>query len=198
MSKRIYTRKGDKGETSLLSGERIEKDSSRVEAYGTVDELIAALGLAKTYASPRIAEHIHKIQQLLFYVAAELAINEQPPDSIDEMLGDLRKATADDVVSLKRIADELSDELPPISSFVIPGGHSGAAFLHQARTVCRRAERRVLAFSRVQSVNPEILRYLNRLSDLLFVMARHSSLEEGDGDHLISREGVTKQTKESE
>jgi len=196
MTKRIYTRKGDEGETDLLSGERIGKDDPRVEAYGTVDELISVLGLAKTYVSQRLAGHVHMIQQLLFYVAAELATDDQEMVSADESVGDVRRVTPDDVSDLERIADGISDELPFLSSFVIPGGQPGAAFLHQARTVCRRAERRVLTFSRNQPLNQEVLRYLNRLSDILFVMARYSSLDHGNGDHLISRDGVTKQVKE--
>ena len=196
MAKRIYTRKGDDGETDLLSDERIRKDDSRVEAYGTVDELIAVIGVAKTYVSQRIQGHLHMIQQLLFFVAAELAIDFPDTTSKGRIIAGVRRVAPDDVSGLERIADELSDELLPLSSFVIPGGHAGAAFLHQARTVCRRAERRVLTLSRNRSINKEILRYLNRLSDLLFVMARHSSLENGDGEHLISRDGATRQSLE--
>ncbi|UCH03388.1 MAG: cob(I)yrinic acid a,c-diamide adenosyltransferase [Candidatus Thorarchaeota archaeon] len=195
MTKRIYTRKGDQGETDLLSGERVGKDDPRVEAYGTVDELIAVLGLAKTYVPERISGHIHSIQELLFLVAAELAIGGQEKTATNELGSKLRKVAPDDVSSLERVADELSDELPLLSSFVIPGGQTGAAFLHQARTVCRRAERRVLTLSRHYPINQEILRYLDRLSDLLFVMARHMNLESGDGEHLISRNGVKKQVK---
>ena len=171
MSKRIYTRKGDKGETGLLSGERIEKDHPRVEAYGTVDELIASLGVAKVHSSDRIATYIHSIQQILFYIAAELATN------------------------VENIADELVEELPLLKNFVIPGGTKGAAFLHVARTVCRRAERRIITFSESSQVNPEVIRYVNRLSDLLFVMSRYENVEMGDGDNVISREGVRKQTR---
>lgn len=190
MSKRIYTRTGDKGETGLLSGERIDKDSHRVEAYGTVDELISVLGLAKVHTSERIAGHIHSIQQVLFYIAAELATNMHHIDSVNDWRKDLKRAGEQDVTELENLADELSEELPQLSNFVIPGGTRGAAFLHQARTVCRRAERRVIAFSRLEQVNGEIIRYLNRLSDLLFVMARYENLQAGDGDYLISRNGV--------
>ena len=158
--------------------------------------MIAVLGLAKTYASKIVGGHIHSIQQLLFFVGAELATGGRESVSTDELAGELRRATPDDVSDLERIADELSDELPSLSSFLIPGGQPGSAFLHQARTVCRRAERRVLTLSRDQPVNQEILRYLNRLSDLLFVMARHTSLEHGNDEHLISRNGVTKQVQE--
>lgn len=196
MSKRIYTRKGDKGDTGLLSGERIEKDSVRVEAYGTVDECITVLGVAKIHSNERIASHIHKIQQTLFYIAAELATNMDNIESPDDWRLVLKRVNADDIKRLEVLADELSEELPQISNFIIPGGTKGAAFLHQARTVCRRAERRVIAFSRLEQVNGEALKFLNRLSDLLFVMARYENLETGDGDHLISREGVKRQVKE--
>ncbi|MFX1369745.1 MAG: cob(I)yrinic acid a,c-diamide adenosyltransferase [Promethearchaeota archaeon] len=196
MSKRIYTRKGDKGTTGLLSGERISKDSVRVEAYGTVDECITVLGVAKVHASQRIASHIHAIQQILFYIAAELATNMDKIESPDDWRLTLKRVSSDEVTWLENIADELSEELPQISNFVIPGGTKAAVFLHQARTVSRRAERRVIAFSRIENVNSEAIRFLNRLSDLLFVMARHENLETGDGDYLISRDGVQRQLKD--
>ena len=194
MPNSIYTRKGDKGETGLLTGERILKDNPRVEAYGTVDELITVLGLAKVYSGSKIARSVHSIQQLLFYIAAELAMNPETVES-DESLTALRRANAHDVTDLERIADNLTEELPPITNFVIPGGTKGAAFLHQARTVCRRAERRVITLSKMAPVNSELIRYLNRLSDLLFVMSRYENIESGGGDYLISREGVKTQSK---
>lgn len=193
----IYTRKGDKGETGLLTGERIKKDDPRVEAYGTVDELIAVLGVAKVHSEERIANHIHSIQQLLFYVAAELATNMDSQDSSSEGIGDLRRVSKEDVDELERIADELTAELPPLHHFIIPGGKKAAAFLHHARTVCRRTERRVIAYSRERSINLEIIRYLNRLSDLIFVMSRYENVGEGDGDQIISREGISLQTKDN-
>ncbi len=195
MSKRIYTRKGDKGKTGLLSGERIEKDNPRVEAYGTVDELIASLGVAKVHSSQRIAQYIHSIQQILFYIAAELATNVENVKSDDDPILKLKRVEEEDVVELERIADELVEELPLLKNFVIPGGTQGAAFLHVSRTVCRRAERRIISFAENNGVNPEIIRFVNRLSDLLFVMSRFENLECGDGDNVISREGVKKQTK---
>jgi cob(I)alamin adenosyltransferase len=188
MSKRIYTRKGDRGKTGLLSGERIFKDSPRVEAYGTVDELNTFLGLAKIHSSERIASYIHSIQQALFYINSELATN---PDSVavDDPLAKLQKIKAEDVSTLERIADELSDELPLLKNFVIPGGTKASAFLHVCRTVCRRAERRVVAFSKIEPVNEELIRYINRLSDLLFVFSRYEN-RENEGDCVISRDGA--------
>jgi cob(I)alamin adenosyltransferase len=185
----IYTRKGDKGKTGLLTGERIEKDNPQVEAYGTVDELITVLGVAKVHSGEKVANYIHSIQQRLFNAAAELATSHDD----DEFFEFLERIRDEDATNLEIIADELTEELPPLHNFVIPGGTKSAAFLHQARTVCRRAERRVIALSAHKSVNPPIIKYLNRLSDTLFVMARYANVGEGDGDDVISRDGVTKQ-----
>jgi cob(I)alamin adenosyltransferase len=165
-----------------------------VEAYGTVDELGTFLGVAKVHSSERIADYIHNIQQKLFLVNAELAIN---PDSlnVDDPLRKLQIVTAEDVEILEKIADELSEELPLLTNFVIPGGTKAAAFLHVCRTVCRRAERRIVYYASLEMVNEELIRYINRLSDLLFVMSRYENLEKGDGDQIISREGTRKMMK---
>jgi cob(I)alamin adenosyltransferase len=194
LSKRIYTRAGDKGKTGLLSGERIGKDDPRVEAYGTVDELGATLGVAKGHASELIVGHIQEIQQKLFLINAELAINIDSLET-DDPLRNLQRITAEDVEFLEKIADELSEELPLLTNFVIPGGSKAAAALHVSRTVCRRAERRIVYYASTSPVNEEIIRYINRLSDLLFVMSRFENLEEGDGDQLISRKGTQRMTK---
>ena len=159
MSKRIYTRAGDKGKTGLLSGERIGKDDPRVEAYGTVDELGATLGVAKVHSSGRIATHLHEIQQKLFLINAELATNKDSLDK-DDPLRDLQRVTAADVETLEKIADDLSEELPLLTNFVIPGGTKAAAFLHVCRTVCRRAERRIVYYASRESVNEELIRYI--------------------------------------
>jgi len=192
LSKRIYTRAGDKGNTGLLSGERIDKADPRVEAYGTVDELSTFLGVAKVYASDRIARYIDGIQQKLFLINAELATNAESLEE-DNPLRKLERVTADDVVYLEKIADELSEELPLLTNFVIPGGTKASAFLHVCRTVCRRAERRIVHFANSYLVNEELIRYINRLSDLLFVMSRYANIEEGD--EVISREGIQRMTK---
>ncbi|MFW9794654.1 MAG: cob(I)yrinic acid a,c-diamide adenosyltransferase [Candidatus Thorarchaeota archaeon] len=195
MSKRIYTRAGDKGKTGLLSGERIKKDNPRVEAYGTVDELGTFLGVAKVHSSDRIAGYIHDIQQKLFLINAELATILDSLDSNDP-LRELERIRSVDVDYLENIADELSEELPLLSNFVIPGGTKAAAFLHVCRTVCRRAERRIVKYATATPVNEELIRYINRLSDLLFVMARYENLELGNGDQVISRDGTSRMTKE--
>lgn len=164
---RIYTRTGDDGTTMLIGGQRVAKDHVRVEAYGTVDELNALIGLARAGRCPRgMRADLAHIQQALFNLGARLAT----PD-------DARRATLppvgdEDVLWLETTLDELNIELPELTSFVLPGGNVLAARLHVARTVCRRAERRALSLQHAGGVDDIDVRYLNRLSDLLFVMAR--------------------------
>ncbi|MFX0184407.1 MAG: cob(I)yrinic acid a,c-diamide adenosyltransferase [Candidatus Hodarchaeota archaeon] len=196
MPKSIYSRRGDKGKTGLLTGERIEKTDPRIEAYGTVDELIASLGIAKIHSSERIAKFLQDIQQRLFFLAAELATPQDSFQKEEKIVQGIERIIHNDIFLLENIADELTEELPPISSFIIPGGSESAVFLHQSRTICRRAERRVISFSKIEEINPEIIRYLNRLSDLLFVMARYENITLGNGDQLISRQGLSHQKKE--
>lgn len=191
MSKRIYTGAGDKGQTSLWSGERIDKDDIRVEAYGTVDELNSFLGLAKRHTTERIGSHIHDIQQLLFYINAQLASKESGVANRN-----VRKVLHTDVEKIEKLTDELSEELPLLTNFIIPGGSDAGAFLHICRTICRRAERRVLTLSKISDIDPNVLMYLNRLSDLLFVFSRYENIIEGDGEQLISRDGVRIQKKD--
>ncbi len=191
MSKRIYTGAGDKGQTSLRSGERIDKDDIRVEAYGAVDELNSFLGFTKKYSSDKIGTHIHDIQQLLFFINAELASTESGSSNEN-----LRKVLQADVETIEKIADDLSEELPLLTNFVIPGGSDAGALLHICRTICRRAERRVLTLSKVSNVDSNVLKYLNRLSDLLFIFSRYENVIEGNGDLLISRDGVRIQKKD--
>ncbi|MSR09009.1 MAG: cob(I)yrinic acid a,c-diamide adenosyltransferase [Gammaproteobacteria bacterium] len=159
---KIYTRTGDDGTTGLGSGERVAKDCPRVEAYGTVDELNACVGLV--LATPGlpllISASLTEIQHRLFDLGGELAVPGR-----DVIL-------LTDSSDLERLLDELNDALPPLKDFVLPGGTPGAASCHLARTVCRRAERRVITLQRSEPVNAEAVRYLNRLSDLLFVMSR--------------------------
>jgi len=164
---RIYTRTGDDGTTGLAGSRRVFKDSARVEALGSVDELSAALGLARALeaAGPLSAE-LGTLQTKLLRVGAELAVAgpdaPEPPDRIGD----------DDVATLERWIDRIAAELPPAAGFVLPGGSEMGARLHVARTACRRAERRVVALQRMEPGEPRLVRYLNRLGDLLFVMAR--------------------------
>jgi cob(I)alamin adenosyltransferase len=159
---KIYTRTGDDGTTGLGDGTRVPKESLRVEAYGTTDELNSVLGVL--LALPGLPEAVTgvltEVQHELFDLGAELCI---PGHLV---------ITAEHVARLERVLDEFNDPLPPLKEFILPGGGPAAAACHLGRTVARRAERRVWALARVETVNPEALRYLNRLSDLLFVLAR--------------------------
>jgi cob(I)alamin adenosyltransferase len=159
---RIYTRGGDTGETSLGDGSRVSKLHPLVRAFGAVDELNAAVGLAQVVLAD---ERLARIQNELFDLGADLSVPFEEDD------GKLR-VTRQLVERLERDCDEANAALPELRSFVLPGGSEAAARLHVARTVCRRAEREVLAAGREQPVNPEVGVYLNRLSDLLFVLAR--------------------------
>lgn len=171
---KIYTRGGDQGETSLWgqAGEkRIRKDRARVEAYGSVDEANAILGLCVAAArDPELSELLQDIQHRLFGLGSDLAT-----------LNEARRihVTDDDVAGLEAAIDRLEGELPPLRHFILPGGGELASRLHQARTVVRRAERRVVSLYQDEPGPPVHLRYLNRLSDLLFVMARASNQREG-------------------
>src|SRR5690348_16780403 len=177
---RIYTRTGDKGETGLFGGGRVPKDDPRVEAYGDVDELNAALGMVRAVEMmPRIDEVIVPIQRDLFSIGALLAT----PD-LEKMHDHLEKAQIDEgrIRSLEKSIDDCDRELEPLKAFIVPGGTPKAAALHLARTVCRRAERAVVAAGRQEAIRPAILRYLNRLSDLLFVLARAANAHAGRAD----------------
>ncbi|MEJ2276759.1 MAG: cob(I)yrinic acid a,c-diamide adenosyltransferase [Candidatus Lokiarchaeota archaeon] len=182
MPEPIYTKKGDKGKTDLLSGERVKKTRGRVEVYGTIDELSSQLGVAKVFSSDFIARYIKEIQETLFFMNAELATTNH------ENL--IKKITPNDIENLEKIIMQLEEKIPKLQSFIIPGGTKSAALLDLSRTVCRRAERRLLTFKEKVNVNPEILKYLNRLSDFLYILARYANLVEGNGDLMISREGT--------
>lgn len=167
---RIYTRTGDKGDTGLFGGGRVPKDDLRVTAYGEVDELNASLGLAIALErDPRIDALLVSIQKDLFGVGAILAT----PD-LDKMRQQLEKARIDAtrIKELEKEIDGAEEELEPLKSFILPGGSPKASALHLSRTVCRRAERRVVELTRSAEIPAEIVTYLNRLSDLLFVLAR--------------------------
>lgn len=169
---RIYTRTGDGGDTRLATGEPVRKDDARVSAYGDVDECNAALGVARLHAAgePALDALLARIQNDLFDLGADLATPEREAPPAWEPL----RVTQGQVDRLEREIDTLNGELSPLTSFVLPAGSPLSAHLHVARTVCRRAERRcvTLAGAPGERVSPEALRYLNRLSDLLFVAAR--------------------------
>lgn len=177
---KIYTRTGDKGGTALFGGGRVGKDHPRVEAYGNVDELNAALGFARAIESlPRVDEVLVPIQRDLFAIGALLAT----PDR-EKMSDQLTKARIDEerIAELERAIDQAEAELEPLRSFIIPGGSPKGAALHVARTVCRRAERHVVHLSHETELPPLAVIYLNRLSDLLFTLARLANKLLGAGE----------------
>jgi len=186
---RVYTRTGDSGETALVGGKRVAKDGLRIEAYGTLDELSSIVGLARVFngeggeskARTRIEDILKRLQNELFDLGSELAT---PMEAAYE--GMFRVAEGD-VTALEQIMDECQKDLAPLDSFVLPGGGKVAAFLHQARTVCRRAERIVLRLGRDEDIGPWPLRYLNRLSDLFFVLSRWVSKQNGEAEILWER-----------
>ena len=177
---RIYTRTGDKGETGLFGGGRVPKDDPRVEAYGEVDELNAFLGAARAVeVMPRIDEVLVPIQRDLFSIGALLAT-----PNLEKMHDHLAKAQIDDarIVSLEKEIDACDRELEPLRAFIVPGGTPKAASLHIARTVCRRAERRVIHLQKEVEIPQIVVVYLNRLSDLLFTLARVANTRGGAGE----------------
>ncbi|MEJ7809923.1 MAG: cob(I)yrinic acid a,c-diamide adenosyltransferase [Gemmatimonadaceae bacterium] len=174
---KIYTKTGDAGETGLFGGGRVPKDHPRVEAYGDVDELNAVLGMVRSAElMPRIDEVIAPVQRDLFSLGALLAT----PD-LEKMHEHLRKARIDEsrIGDLERAIDDGERELEPLNAFILPGGTPKSAALHVARTVCRRAERRVIALAHEVEIPPLVVQYLNRLSDLLFVLARVANRRAG-------------------
>lgn len=177
---KIYTKTGDSGETGLFGGGRVGKDHPRVEAYGDVDELNATLGLVRALEPmPRIDEIIVPIQRDLFSIGALLAT----PDR-EKMRASLEKARIDDgrIRELEGAIDQCEAELEPLRSFIVPGGTAKAAALHVARTVCRRAERRVVALQHDEELPAIVVIFLNRVSDLLFMLARVANRRAGAGE----------------
>jgi cob(I)alamin adenosyltransferase len=166
---RIYTKTGDAGETALGDGTRVPKDHPRVASYGSVDELNAVLGLLLAH-HPTIAEAalLRDIQNDLFDVGGDLCIPQAP----EEQAGKILRVRLEQASRLEQAIDRLNANLTPLRSFILPGGKPAAAWCHLARTVCRRAEREVVKLSHSEAVNPPVIVYLNRLSDLLFVLAR--------------------------
>jgi cob(I)alamin adenosyltransferase len=177
---KIYTRTGDGGDTGLFGGERVSKSSARVEAYGDVDELNSVLGVARLHRfgsgeDDDFDRLLGAIQSRLFDVGAELS-NAKGKDLGIPLVDDV------DIAEMERAIDRAEEEVPPLKVFVVPGGAPLAAELHVARTVCRRAERRVVALAAEATIRPELVRYLNRLSDLLFTLARLANRRAGRDD----------------
>jgi cob(I)alamin adenosyltransferase len=187
---RVYTRTGDKGETGLVGGKRVPKDSERIAAYGTIDELNSVVGLARTFNDEKINVSdahrfldviLRQIQDELFDLGSELAT---PPDFFQE---GMYRVGEREVKKIEQLIDECQKELEPLKSFVLPGGGKIGAYLHQCRTVCRRAEREILRLSRVEELSEWPLKYVNRLSDLFFVLSRWISKQTGEGEYLWQR-----------
>lgn len=173
---KVTTKLGDRGETGLGSNRRVPKDDPRVEAYGTVDELNSALGVALAAGDleAETADCLRRVQNELFHLGSDLCIPEEDKGRFPGP-----KVEARHVEALEAFQDRLVGRLEPLKNFVLPGGTPGAAHLHLARTVCRRAERRVVTLARAAAVDPEAIRYLNRLSDVLFNMARFETAQKG-------------------
>ncbi len=172
---KIYTRSGDEGETGLFGGGRVPKDHPRVEAYSTLDEVNSVLGLLAAHLEGELAEIVRGVQRTLFDIGAELATPEA---------GRVPALGAEATAALERYIDRWEGELDPLKTFILPGGTRLAAICHLARSITRRAERRVVTLARTEMINPEIIRYLNRLSDLIFVLARLLNRRAGTPDVL--------------
>ena len=187
---RVYTRTGDDGTTALVGGARVEKDSIRIESYGTIDELNAIVGLARVYNEERLDEGsahqkldtiLRQIQEELFDLGSELAT---PGDVTYDGMHRVSNAEVD---ALEALIDECQQDLEPLKSFILPGGGKISAQLHQCRTVCRRAEREILKLSRQETVSASLVKYVNRLSDLFFVLARWVAKNTGEKEYLWQR-----------
>lgn len=171
---KIYTTTGDQGETSLFGGKRVPKDALRIEAYGTVDELNSALGVARAWKPAKDLDDIlGGLQNDLFVLGADLATPSEKQN------GSVERIQQEHITHLERTIDSIEARLKPLSSFIIPGGSHIAAQLHLARTICRRAERFVVKLSREERIEPQCSVFLNRVSDLLFVLARYANHVDG-------------------
>lgn len=174
---RIYTRTGDKGDTALGSGKRVAKFDPRIEAYGTVDETNSLVGVVRLYtAGGELDQMLARVQNDLFDLGADLTI----PDDGSEMAAKALRIADAQVERLEQEIDHMNEKLQPLRSFVLPGGSAAAAHLHVARTVCRRAERLMVKLAQSETVSSAAIKYINRLSDFLFVAARYANIGQGD------------------
>jgi cob(I)alamin adenosyltransferase len=187
---RVYTRTGDGGETSLVGGKRVPKDSPRIDAYGTIDELNSIIGLARVFNEENLEageahrfldEVLCKIQDELFDLGSELAT---APEFFQE---GMFRISQTEIKNIEKLIDKCQENLQPLESFILPGGGRIGAYLHQCRTVCRRAEREILRLSREETISEWPLKYINRLSDLFFVLSRWISKETGEREYLWQR-----------
>jgi cob(I)alamin adenosyltransferase len=187
---KVYTRTGDRGETALVGGKRVPKDSPRINAYGTVDELNSIVGLARVFneesldageAHQFLDEVLCRIQDELFDLGSELAT---PPEFFQT---GMYRVGSEEITRLEKLIDRCQKDLEPLKSFILPGGGRIGAYLHQCRTVCRRAEREILRLSREEEINGDALKYFNRLSDLFFVLSRWIAKQTGQPEYLWQR-----------
>jgi cob(I)alamin adenosyltransferase len=194
---KVYTRTGDRGETALVGGKRVPKDSPRIDAYGTIDELNSIVGLARVFNEECLdAGEGHRfldgvlcrIQDELFDIGSELAT---PPEFFQE---GMYRVSEEEILRLEKLIDQCQEDLEPLMSFILPGGGRVGAYLHQCRTVCRRAEREILRLSRTEDINDRVIKYINRLSDLFFVLSRWIAKQTGEQEYLWQR-GLQKKPK---
>lgn len=187
---KVYTRTGDRGDTALVGGKRVAKDSPRIEAYGTIDELNSIIGIARSFNEEKLGESearrfldgvLRAVQDELFDLGSELAT---PPEFFKP---GMYRVGENEVKKLERLMDECQKSLEPLKSFVLPGGGRVGAYLHQCRTVCRRAEREILRLSRTEKIGEGPLKYVNRLSDLFFVLSRWIAKQTGEPEYLWQR-----------
>ncbi len=187
---KVYTRTGDRGDTALVGGKRVPKDSPRIEAYGTIDELNSIVGLARVFneesldageAHRFLDEVLCQLQDELFDLGSELAT---PPEFFQQ---GMYRVGENEIDRLEKLMDKCQKDLEPLKSFILPGGGRVGAYLHQCRTVCRRAEREILRFSREEEYHPNVIKYVNRLSDLFFVLSRWIAEQTGEQEYLWQR-----------
>lgn len=192
---KVYTRTGDAGKTRLAGGQQVWKDSPRVDAYGTIDELNATVGVARVMnagvgsehsAAAQLEDELRWVQNKLFDIGSLLAT--APGQTFKNM----PQVEAKDVTRLEQMIDRCQEDLEPLKEFILPGGGKVSGFLHQARTVCRRAERLCVALSKTEPVDPMIVKFINRLSDALFVLARWVSKTQGEPEFLWERDVARK------
>jgi cob(I)alamin adenosyltransferase len=173
MALKIYTKQGDKGMTSLFGGTKLSKNHIRIEAYGTVDELNAFIGLLRDHSSKEMRKLLlHRIQENLFTIGSNLAVEDPSKYKMPSL-------NNEEVFVLEKEIDSMDSKLPTLKNFILPGGHQVSSYCHLARVVCRRAERRVVALAEAAVIDPIIIEYLNRLSDFLFVLSRMILIENG-------------------
>lgn len=190
---KVYTRAGDQGQTRLAGGQEVWKDCLRVEAYGTVDELNASVGVVRAFNRPgtgpaaaRLEEELRWIQNKLFDIGGLLATTP------GQTFANMPSVNGTHIERLEKLIDTCQDDLAPLKEFILPGGGQVASLLHQTRTICRRAERICVRLGREEAVAPEIVRFLNRLSDAAFVLARWMAHQQGEAEQLWEREPAPK------